>query len=700
MPKIIPITDLRNTNEISKACHESNEPIFVTKNGYNDLVVMSDSTYCKINHLEVKDEVIKKSKIEYDVQDSMLGFIKVAAVNFDCQICDVAHNVKLMKEKIDEAYKKGAKIIVFPELSITSYSCGDMFLQWSLLKNVLKGITELKEYSKNYDCFITFGAPLIKNDNLYNCAVCISNGEILGVIPKNNIPEYNEFYEKRYFYEKMEENSTILINNEEVPFGTKILFQNTRCAHETIVVEICEDLWVNIPSSARASLQGATIACNLSASNETLHKEDYRRKLVEVHANKCKLGYIYCSASYQESTADVIFSGHNIIAEPDGIITESNLFDSSITISELDMDRILMSRVQNTSVKLQDQNYLVVPFTNHLEVPTITRKYKKLPFIDEDEVKSQYSVEKANLMQAKALQRRLSQIHCKNVVIGISGGLDSTIALLACVKCFDMMGLDRKGIHTITLPSFGTTSRTKDNATIMCEKLGVDFKVVNISKSVTQHLEDIDVSLEDRTTTFENAQARERTQVLMDYSNKINGIVIGTGDLSEIALGWSTYNGDHMSMYNLNSTLSKTFIKEMCYRLTKVFPEIKDQLLDILDTPISPELLPSEKDKISQKTEDIIGPYELHDFFLYHFVYHHLGLQKVFEIAKVTFKDDYDEETIKKWLKTFVRRFFNNQFKRSCCPDGAKISEVGLSPRGDFRMPSDASGSDLSLDIK
>ena len=699
MPKIIPITDLRNTNEISKVCHSENEPVFVTKNGYNDLVIMSDSTYCKIKNVQVKEEPAKNVKINYENQDETLGFIKVAAINIESQIANVTHNVNEMKKAIKEAYYQGAKIIVFPELSLSSYSCGDMFLQGSLLQNVLKGIKELEEFSSSYDCFITFGAPLIKNDNLYNCAICLSKGQILGVIPKSNLPEYNEFYEKRYFYEKAENNSTILINNKEVPFGTKLLFQNTRCINETIVVEICEDLWVNVSSSSLASLQGATIACNLSASNETLHKEDYRRKLVEVTAQKCKIGYIYSSASYNESSADVIFSGHNIIAEPDGIIKESDLFDSSITITEIDLDRIVMSRVQNTSVKLDNNDYLVIPFSNKLEIPNITRKYKKLPFVDEDEDVSQKIVEKANLMQAKALARRLSQINCKNVVIGISGGLDSTISLLACVKCFDLMGLDRKGIHTITLPSFGTTSRTKDNATIMCEKLGVDFKEINISKSVTQHLEDIGVSLDDRSTTYENAQARERTQVLMDYSNKVNGIVIGTGDLSEIALGWSTYNGDHMSMYNLNGSLSKTFIKEMCLRLTKVFPEIKDQLLDILDTPISPELLPSEKDKIAQKTEDIIGPYDLHDFFLYHFVYHHLGLKKVLEIAKITFKDEYDEETIRKWLRTFVRRFFNNQFKRSCCPDGAKISEVSLSPKGDFRLPSDASGIDLSKDI-
>ena len=692
MNKIIPITDLRKTNEISSLCSKEDQPVFVTKNGYSDLVIMSHKVYERLERRVTVESPLLQNKLEIKEQDECMGFIKVAACNFDVSIHNVKKNVSSITSRVNEAYNEGAKIIVFPELSLTSYTSGDMFYQDSLLKQVETGLLELSNNLKEIDAFVVVGAPLRKDGKLFNCGVAIHKGNILGVVPKMFIPNYGEFYEQRYFEKPLLGNSYIDILDKSYPFGTKLLFKNMHYTDEVIGIEICEDLWMNIAPSCFHSLAGATIECNLSASNETLHKEETRRELVKVQASKNNMGYIYSSCSYSESTTDVIYSSHNIIAEPDGIISESKLFESNITYGEIDLDRIKSERIKHNSLDIYTlKDFLVIPFECRLSTPTLTRKYKKLPFIDEDEESSKKTVLKAIEMQGYALARRMKHISCSHAVLGLSGGLDSTIALFGIVKAFDILGLDRKNIHTITMPCFGTSERTKRNAIKLAKHFGVTLKEINISASVTQHLKDIDHDINDRSVTYENAQARERTQILMDYSNKVNGLVIGTGDLSEIALGWSTYNGDHMSMYSINTSFTKTFIREMTKVLADVHSDIKDVLLDILGTPISPELIPPKEGQISQLTEDLVGPYELHDFFLYHFLYKHMSVKKVFMIAKETFKYDYKVETIKKWLVTFIKRFFNNQFKRSCSPDGPKISEVSLGPRGDLRLPSDGS---------
>lgn len=700
MKKIIPITELRNTNEISNLCRNANYPIFVTKHGHEDIVIMSSSHYYSQDrnntNVENEHQNVHYNDIKMEVQDKCLGLIKVCAANFETKINHISYNEEQIINTISASYKQGAKIIVLPELCLTSYSCGDLFLSSDLLNNVIESIKRISKKTKNIDAFYTFGAPIVFENKIYNCAICMHQGDILGIVPKSYIPEYNEFYEKRYFQNYTSSKiKTYYLDDLAIPFGPNLLFQNTRYQDQIIGVEICEDMWVNIPRSSILSDLGATIVVNLSASNETLHKEETRRNLIKSSCARSNIAYIYASSSSSESTSDVIFSGHNIICEPDGIISESSLFDHYQLISEIDLTKIVsLRRQKNYQSSLQIEKR-IIPFSSKLEIPTLTRKIKRLPFVNEDKNESLIEVRKILTMQAKSLIKRLTTINCKNVVIGISGGLDSTISLLATVKAFDLMKLPRSNIHALTMPCFGTTKRTKSNAEILCNKLNVTLKTIDISQSVTQHLKDIDVSLDDRSVTYENAQARERTQILMDYTNKVNGIVIGTGDLSEIALGWSTYNGDHMSMYNLNCSLPKTLIKEMCFQLTNDYPEVKDILLDILDTPVSPELLPPSKDQISQLTEDAVGPYELHDFFLYHFIYQHLELEKVYLYAKKAFEGIYQKETIKKWLKHFVKRFFNNQFKRSCCPDGPKITEVSLSPRGDFRMPSDVNGYDL-----
>lgn len=696
MYKIIPITDLRNTNEISKLCNKDDRPVIVTKNGYSDLVIMSLKAYERLEGLEIKKETTsynpnyKQALLE---QDECLGFIKVAAANFDVEINDVSGNTKKIIECVKEAYSHGAKVICLPELCITSYSSGDMFYQDTLLREAEKALKVIGEQTKSVDAFFVVGLPLIKDGKLFNCAVAFHKGKILGVVPKVFIPNYNEFYEKRYFTEPYKGNSSITILGKDYPFGTKLLFKNSYYTDEVIGIEICEDLWMAIPPSSKHALAGATIECNLSASNETLHKDESRRDLVKMQARKANIGYIYSTCSYYESTSDVIYSSHNIIAEPDGIISESKeLFKSNIIYGEIDIDRINIRKAQETSQgDTSREGYLVIPFDCHVEIPTLTRTYKKYPFIDEDHEMSKKTVLKAVEMQGYGIARRLKKIHARKVVVGLSGGLDSTIALIAAVKAFEILNYDPKDIIAITMPCFGTSSRTKNNAIKLANYYNVTLLEVNIGESVTQHLKDIGHDINDHSVTYENAQARERTQVLMDYANKHGGIVLGTGDLSEIALGWSTYNGDHMSMYAVNGSFTKTFIREMTKILAEVNPGISDVLLDILGTPVSPELIPPKEGEIAQLTEDIVGPYELHDFYLYHFVYEHMSVRKVYHIAKETFKDEYRVETIKKWLVTFIKRFFNNQFKRSCMPDGPKISEVALSPRGDLRLPSDGS---------
>ena len=514
MNKIIPITDLRKTNEISSLCNKEDKPVFITKNGYSDLVIMSSKVYERLEKQTILESNILSKKIEILKQDECLGFIKVASCNFDVSINNVKKNVESIYSKIEEAYQNGAKIIVFPELSLTGYTCGDMFYQDSLLKQGEEGLDILKNKLSEIDAFVVVGAPLRKDGKLYNCGIALHKNNILGVVPKMFLPNYGEFYEQRYFEQPILGNSYIDLLDNTYPFGTKLLFKNLHCSDEVIGIEICEDLWISLAPSTFHSLAGATIECNLSASNETLHKDDIRRDLIKVHARKINTGYIYASASYFESTSDVIYSGHNIIAEPDGIISESELFKSNITYGEIDLDRIKSERIKNNSLEAFDnKDFTIIPFACHLEIPTITRKYKKLPFIDEDPSKSKEIVLKAIEMQGYALARRLKHMNCQNIVLGLSGGLDSTVALFGMVKAFDILGYDKKNIHTLTMPCFGTSSRTKNNAIKLAEYFGVTLKEINIKDSVIQHLKDIDHDINDRSVTYENAQARERTQI-------------------------------------------------------------------------------------------------------------------------------------------------------------------------------------------
>ena len=675
MKKIIPIKDLRNTNEISKMCNETNEPIYVTKNGYSDLVIMSHSCYEEGLKETKTSNFISFNQEEIENQDEAFGFIKVSSCNIKGKINHVKDNVKNIISRIEELCKLNSKIIVFPELVLTSYSCEDMFLSSTLISNTYTGLQTILEATKEVDSFIVISSPLLKDNCLYNCAIAIFKGEILGVVPK----KITSSKEARYFSSYEGNIDYINIFNKQIPFGNKLLFINKRYISQKISIGFSKE---NLDYNAN-------IFCKLNAEEEVENSSEIRKMLETSTSIENKLAVILSSSSYDESSSEIVYSGYNLIVEPDGVLKESNLFNSSSITSDIDLERIEILR-RNTKKK---NNSNAIYFSSEISFTSLDRKYEPFPFINKENPLNQSR--KILLTQTKALVRRLRQISCNNVVLGISGGLDSTIALLVCVKAFDLMNVDRKQIHAITLPCFGTTSRTKDNATTLCEKLGVSLTTVNIKEAVTTHLRDIDVSLLDRSVTFENAQARERTQVLMDYSNKVNGIVIGTGDLSEIALGWSTYNGDHMSMYNVNCSLPKTLIRSMTQYLSDDFIEVKAILLDILDTPVSPELLPPEEGKISQITEDKIGPYELHDFYLYHFIYHNLDVVKVYKIACDTFEVKYTKEIIKDWFIHFIKRFFNNQFKRSCCPDGPKVTKVSLSPRSSFFLPSDASGYDF-----
>lgn len=694
MKKIIPITDLRKTNDISELCHQSSSPIHITKNGYSDLVIMSEKVYAQ----KVEKNGVDEPNVDiedFEEKDDPEGYIKVSAVSLHGKIGQVDENAEEIIHQVRDAFFAGSKIIVFPELSLTSYTCGDLFQSDTLLKKTENAIAHIGKKTEDIDAFYAFGAPMIYENKLYNCAICMHKGKILGVVAKTYIPEYNEFYEKRYFHGFDGETSSIRINGKNYPFGNNLLFINKRYPSEAIGVEICEDLWVNQPRASVLSDLGATIICNLSASNETLYKDAIRKNLVEVTSMRSIVGYIYCSSSASESGTDALFSGHSIICEPDGLLIESELFSEKTITSEIDVDRILIARRVGGYQKGRESKK-VVPFECVLTTPVLTRKYDRFPFFDTE--KPLFS--KANQMQACALIHRLNRIRCTDAVIGVSGGLDSTVALLACVRAFDEMKLSRKHIHAITMPCFGTTKRTKDNATKMCEKLGVSLISIDIRDAVMQHFKDLHIDPNERGVAYENAQARERTQILMDYANQIGGIVVGTGDLSEIALGWSTYNGDHMSMYNVNCSLSKTMIRQMVKEAAETYPEIADDLLDIWSTPVSPELLPpDQKGEIAQITEDVIGPYDLNDFFLYHFVYHHLSVKKVYHLASIVFANDYSKETIKKWLSRFLTRFFTHQFKRSCSPDGPKISEVSLSPRSDLRLPSDISAEEFLREL-
>lgn len=624
------------------------------------------------------------------------GFVKVAAITPNVKVADVDYNCQEIVKRIQEAAEKDAKVMVFPELSITGYTCQDLFLQDALLEAAKCGLKTIKNYSRNIDGIIFVGLPLDFNGKLYNVAAAISRGKIQGIVPKIYLPNYSEFYEARHFMSGKDIQTTIVIDGEEIPFGTNQFFTCEDMPSLRIAVELCEDLWVPNPPSVNHCLEGANVIVNLSASDQIIGKARYRRNLVNSQSARLVCGYIYTSAGPSESTQDVVYSGHNIISENGKILSESKLFGEEMTVSEIDTKYLEAERRKMTTYQTSQNNENRYVYTNfNLEIieTNLTRIIEPKPFVPSMIAERELRSNEILTIQAMGLKKRLEHIGCKTAVIGISGGLDSTLALLVTAKAFDYLGLDRKGIVAVTMPGFGTTDRTYDNAVRLIKEIGATFKEVSIVNAVEQHFKDIDQDQNNHDVTYENSQARERTQILMDIANKENGIVIGTGDLSELALGWATYNGDHMSMYAVNVSIPKTLVRYLVqyYADTCEKDVLSKTLYDVLDTPVSPELLPPTKGEISQKTEDLVGPYELHDFFIYHMLRLQQSPAKIYRLAKIAFTNQYSDEEILKWEKIFCKRFFAQHFKRSCLPDGPKVGSVAVSPRGDLRMPSDAS---------
>ena len=627
------------------------------------------------------------------------GFIKVAAATPEVKVADCIWNGEQTIKLIEEAEQQGVKVLVFPELGITGYTCGDLFLQDTLLDAAQKTMWKIVKATENKDVFVFVGLPLQVRDKLYNAAAAIQNGELLALIPKKYIPNYSEFYEARHFHMGPAETADIFVDGLLVPFGQNVIFTCEELGM-TLAAEICEDLWTRIPPSNLHALAGANVIANLSASNEVVGKGTRRRDLVKGQSSQLLAAYIYASAGEGESTTDSVFGGHNMIAENGNILAEQR-FATGLCVSEIDVQKLRSERRRIGSFMTEErEDYTEIIFkypSLGTEVPetNLTCPIAKSPFVPSDVTKRRERAEEITMIQALGLKKRLQHTNCKSAVIGISGGLDSTLALLITCKAFDLLGLPKSGITSVTMPCFGTTDRTYNNALTLARELGTTVREVNIAESVRKHFADIGHDEAKHDVTYENSQARERTQVLMDIANQTNGMVIGTGDLSELALGWATYNGDHMSMYGVNADIPKTLVRYLVGYFADESEEQKQSALaavlrDILDTPVSPELLPPTDGEISQKTEDLVGPYELHDFFLYYILRYGFTPKKIFRLAKYAFVGEYEDAVILKWLKTFYRRFFSQQFKRSCLPDGPKVGSVGVSPRGDLRMPSDA----------
>ena len=630
-----------------------------------------------------------------------MDFIKVAAACPKTKVADIEYNVNEILNCINSAKEKEVKAIVFPELSITSYTCGDLFLQDILIKKSLKGLFKVISETSNLDMLIAVGAPLLKGCTLYNCAYILFKGKILGIVPKSFIPNYSEFYEKRWFSEGIGiiNEKVDLPFQKNIPFGTDLIFSSDSF---NFGVEICEDLWVTIPPSSYLSLLGANIIFNLSASNELVSKADYRKELIKNQSARSICSYIYSSAGVFESSTDLLFSGHLLIGENGTILKENERFqrENEIIYSDIDVFKLKAERLKNLSFRDSSKITPFIPRIINFNFESVNlnkfdRYIDKHPFVPSRKEEMEQRCKEIFNIQSSALAKRLEHVNLKKAVVGISGGLDSTLALLVIVKTFKLLNIDNKNIITITMPGFGTTDRTYNNALTLCKELGCDLREINIVKASLQHFEDIGHDKEIHDVTYENVQARERTQILMDIANKEGGILVGTGDLSELALGWCTYNGDHMSMYSVNPSIPKTLVRYLVKYVAEneSTKKVCETLLDILDTPVSPELLPKDETtgEIVQKTEDIVGPYELHDFFLYHFIKHGSSKERILFLAEHAFKNDYSKETIEKWLDKFLWRFFSQQFKRSALPDGPKVGSISLSPRGDFRMPSDAS---------
>ena len=622
------------------------------------------------------------------------GFVKIAAATPDLRVADCAYNASEIIEQAKQAAARGAHLIVFPELCLTGYTCGDLFLQRTLLDGALAALDTVRRETAPLNAAVVVGLPLAHQGKLYNVAAVLCGGHIEGVVPKQCIPNYSEFYEARHFTSGagVPFQTISLLGQDTLFAGSEpLVFQCADMPELTLGVEICEDLWVADPPSTRLAQAGATVIVNLSASDEIIGKAAYRRDLVRQQSARLLCAYLYADAGFGESTQDLVFAGHDLIAENGAMLAESRLFERGVIYADIDVQRLTHERRRmNTFTTLPNPNTAALPIhpgANDLA----DRRFPRTPFVPANKALRDARCEEILSLQATGLATRLRHTHAKTAVVGLSGGLDSTLALIVLVHAFDMLGLDRKGILAVTMPCFGTTARTKGNAEKLADAYGVTLQTVDIKAAVDQHFADIGQSKDDLSVTFENGQARMRTLVLMNLANKTGGMVVGTGDLSELALGWATYNGDHMSMYGVNASIPKTLVRYLvAYEADRTLGELSDVLQDVLDTPVSPELLPPKDGEISQKTEDLVGPYELHDFFLYYMLRFGYPPRKIYRAARKTFAGAYDDATIKKWLQTFIRRFFSQQFKRSCLPDGPKVGTVTLSPRGDWRMPSDA----------
>jgi NAD+ synthase (glutamine-hydrolysing) len=621
------------------------------------------------------------------------GFIKVAAASPALRVTDCAYNARQIVAVAQAAGKADARLLVLPELGLTGYTCGDLFAQQHLLSGALAALQTICEQTKSLNLLLVVGLPLQHNNKLYNCAAVLLGGQVLGLVPKSHLPNYAEFYEARQFtpaFEGLQTYSGGFLQN--IPFGTNLMFSCTQMPALMLSVEICEDLWVPSPPSVRHTAAGATLIANLSASNEVVGKAGYRRQLVGGQSARLVCSYVYADAGFGESTTDLVFSGHNLIAENGVILAESKLFEYTMALSEIDLERLLQERHRLTTFPAADsEGYQIIPFSLQLQETNLTRFIFSTPFVPGDAATLDERCETILSIQASGLAKRLQHVGTKTAVLGISGGLDSSLALLVAARAMRILGHPASDIFAITMPAFGTTQRTRSNAELLSNAVGATFQTIDITNTVRSHFADISHAESDLSTVYENAQARIRTLVLMDVANQQNGLVVGTGDLSELALGWATYNGDHISMYGVNASVPKTLIRTIVAYEAKNRPELRDVLQDILDTPVSPELLPAQNGEISQKTEDIIGPYELHDFFLYYAIRWGFAPRKVLRLAACAFGGQYNRQTILKWLSVFYRRFFSQQFKRNCLPDGPKVGSASLSPRGDWRMPSDAS---------
>ena len=625
------------------------------------------------------------------------GFVCVAAGTPKIKVADCRYNAEQIFTMIREADKQGVKILALPELCLTGYTCGDLFLQDTLLNGAEEGLRTILEATKHLDILTALGMPVRNkwNSKLYNCAVVIQRGEIKGVVPKTYIPNYGEFYEQRWFASNPAANDSLLLCGEEIELTGRLLHECETVPGLVVGVEICEDLWAPEPPSTRLARAGATVILNLSASNEVVGKAAYRRQLVVGQSGRLCCAYVYADAGEGESTTDLVFTGHNMIAE-NGVLLAERRFATGLTVSEIDVGRLVYDRRRMNTFTEQDRTVEI--WRSYFQLETVktklTRYVSPTPFIPENAADRAGRCEEILTIAALGLKKRLEHTGAKTAVVGLSGGLDSTLALLITALAMGMLHRPASDIIAITMPCFGTTKRTKDNAVLLAERMGAALRTIPIGDTVRSHFRDIGHSMEDQDVTFENAQARERTQVLMDVANQTGGLVIGTGDLSELALGWATYNGDHMSMYSVNASIPKTLVRHLVDYVARdnldKDQELTDVLEDILDTPVSPELLPAVQGEISQRTEDLVGPYELHDFFLYYVIRWGFGPRKVLRLAEQALGRSYSREVILKWLRSFYRRFFAQQFKRSCLPDGPKVGSVALSPRGDWRMPSDA----------